>query len=115
MPDFAAAERRTYRTFGKRVTGWRIPRPAKGPGYLAGTFPTGITTVDGVPTAATIRVVYRPAEGAIGDGVLVAQVQSAPDGSWRVDGMDPAKKFDVICRLAGYNDMILSDVSPAPY
>jgi len=29
--------------------------------------------------------------------------------------MDPAKKFDVICRLAGYNDMILSDVSPAPY
>lgn len=95
--------------------GFSRPGHEPGPGYLAGTFPGGITSVDGVPTTATIRVHYRPAEGAVGDGALVATLQSAPDGSWRVDGLDPNLKFDVICRKEGFNDMILSGVSPVPY
>lgn len=86
----------------------------EGPGYLAGTFPGGVTAVDGVPTTATVRVHYRPAEGELGDGVLVAQVQSAPDGTWRVEGLDPTLKFDVIARKEGYNDMILANISPLP-
>lgn len=83
-----------------------------GSGYLAGTFPGGITTVDGVPTPATVRVLYRPASGQPGDGALVAEVQSAADGSWRVDGLDPALKFDVVGRKAWFNDVIMSNVSP---
>lgn len=81
-------------------------------GYLAGSFPGGITTVDGVPTAATVRVLYRPGPGQPGDGALVAEVQSAADGSWRVDGLDPALKFDVVGRKAWFNDVIMSNVSP---
>lgn len=83
-----------------------------GSGYLAGTFPGGITTVDGVPTPATVRVLYRPGPGQPGDGALVAEVQSAADGSWRVDGLDPALKFDVVGRKAWFNDVIMSNVSP---
>lgn len=83
-----------------------------GSGYLAGSFPGGITTVDGVPTAATVRVLYRPGPGQPGDGALVAEVQSAADGSWRVDGLDPALKFDVVGRKAWFNDVIMSNVSP---
>lgn len=83
-----------------------------GSGYLAGSFPGGITTVDGVPTAATVRVLYRPGPGQPGDGALVAEVQSAADGSWRVDDLDPALKFDVVGRKAWFNDVIMSNVSP---
>lgn len=86
--------------------------PAKGNGYLAGTYPGGITTVDGVPVRATVRVLYRPASGALGDGAVVAEVQSALDGTWRVDGLDPALKFDVVGRKPGFNDVIMANVSP---
>lgn len=84
-------------------------KPNPGPGYLAGEFPDGITSILGTPEPATIRVLYRPT------GVLVAEVASAADGTWRVDGLDPTLKFDVICRKTGYNDLIWADVSPSQY
>lgn len=83
-----------------------------GNGYLAGEYPSGTSTVDGVPVAATVRVLYRPIEGIPTDGVLVALTQSAPDGTWRVDGLDPALKFDVVGRKSGFNDVIMANVSP---
>ena len=86
--------------------------PAKGNGYLSGSFPLGITTVDGVPVAATVRVLLRPASGALGDGVVVAETQSAPDGTWLVEGLDPSLRYDVVGRLLGKQDVIVSDVSP---
>ena len=89
-----------------------LGRPAPGPGYLAGTFPGGITTVDAVPTSATVRILYRPAAGAPGDGVLVAETQSAPDGTWRVDGLNPSLRYDVVGRKAGLKDVIMSNVQP---
>lgn len=90
----------------------QTPRPAKGAGYLSGTYPGGVTTVDGVPVAATVRVLYRPASGSLGDGALMAEVQSATDGTWRVDGLDPSLKYDVVGRKAGFNDVIIANVSP---
>lgn len=90
-------------------------KPLFGDGYLAGEFPDGITTVEGVPVSATVRILLRPEADALGDGVVVARVQSAADGTWRVDGLDPALKFDVIARKANYNDVIVSGVSPEPY
>ena len=89
------------------------PLPPKGAGFLAGEYPGGITTVEGVPASATVRVLYRPAGGALGDGVVVAEVQSGQDGVWRVDGLHPAYKFDVVGRCAGFNDVIMADVSPS--
>lgn len=87
-------------------------QPSPGNGYLAGEFPDGITTVDAVPTSATVRILYRPAAGAPGDGVLVAETQSAPDGTWRVDGLNPALRYDVVGRKAGFNDVIMANVTP---
>lgn len=87
-------------------------RLVDGDGYLAGTFPDGITTVEGVPVAATVRVLLRSVDPAL-DGVVLAQVKSAPDGTWRVDGLNPALKYDVVGRKDGYNDVIMANVSPA--
>ena len=84
-----------------------------GAGYLAGTFPSGITSVDGAPTPATIRVLYRPQGGAHADGVVVETVVSAADGTWQVGSLDPSVRYDVVCRLNGHNDMIWSNVTPA--
>lgn len=89
--------------------GFRINR--NGAGYLAGEFPDGATTVNGVPVPAIVRVLLR--EPGAGDGALVAQVESASDGTWRVDGLDPTKKYDVVGRKPTFNDVIMSDVSPA--
>lgn len=83
-----------------------------GLGYLAGVFPGGITTVDGVPTSALIRIHYRPEPGLPGDGDLVASAVSEPDGTWRVDGLNPALRYDVVGRKAGFNDVIMSNVQP---
>lgn len=82
-----------------------------GHGYLAGSFPDGITSVEGTPSPAIIRVLHR-APGFPFDGVVVAETTSAPDGTWLVEGLDHTLKYDVICRHEGYNDMILSNVSP---
>lgn len=86
--------------------------PPPGNGYLAGEFPGGITTVDAVPVSATVRVLYRPVPGSLGDGLLIAEVQSAPDGTWRVDGLNPALRYDVVGRKAGLKDVIMSNVQP---
>lgn len=87
-------------------------KPAKGDGYIAGTFPSGLTQVNGVPTAATVRVLHRPLSGGFADGVVVAEVESAPDGTYLVEGLDPALKYDVVGRKDGYADVIVSNVTP---
>ena len=86
--------------------------PTPGTGHLAGSFPDGITSIEGQPTSATVRVLYRPESGHPGDGAVVAQVQSAPDGTWRVDGLNPALKYDVVGRKSGHNDVIMANVQP---
>ena len=91
-----------------------VTRLRKGAGYLAGEFPDGITTVGGVPTGATVRILYRPESGAPGDGLVVAEVQSAADGTWRVEGLDESLKYDVVGRKADRNDVIMAGVTPAP-
>lgn len=88
--------------------------PAKGVGWLAGTLPKGLTTVDGTPVSATVRILLRGASGSLGDGAVVAEVQSTLAGTWRVDGLDPSLKYDVVGRKAGFNDVIMANVSPVP-
>lgn len=90
----------------------RTPLDVSGIGYLAGEFPEGITTVAGAPVAATVRILLRQ-PGSFHDGRTVAEVQSAPDGTWRVDGLNPALRFDVVGRHSGFNDVIVANVSPA--
>lgn len=86
--------------------------PPRGNGYLAGEYPGGTTTVEGAPQSATVRVLYRPTEGQLGDGVVVASTTSAPSGTWFVGGLDHTLHYDVVGRLDGYNDVIMSNVQP---
>ena len=83
-----------------------------GNGYLAGNFPGGITTVDGVPVSAEVRVEFRGRAGSISDGFVVAKTLSAPDGTWRVDGLNPSLRYDVVGRKNGFNDVIVANVQP---
>lgn len=87
-------------------------KPLFGGGYLAGELPYGITTVGGVPAPITVRVVARPAAGSKADGMVVAEVQSSAAGVWLVEGLNPLLRYDVIGRLSGKKDMIVSDVVP---
>lgn len=86
-------------------------RPPRGAGYLAGEFPGGTTTADGVPLSATVRVLLR--KTGAGDGTLVAQTRSSADGTWRVDGLDPTAKYDVVGRSDNFNDVIVANVTPS--
>ena len=92
------------------------PFPKKnfsGDGYLAGEFPGGITTIDGVPSAAEVRVLWRDPNKTDSDGCVVASVISGPDGTWRVDGINANLKYDVVGRKEGFNDVIMSNITPA--
>lgn len=87
-------------------------KPLFGDGYLAGDAPDGTTTVEGTPTPITVRVVLRTPQGSAGDGLLVAETQSNAAGLWRVEGLNPLLRYDVIGRLLGKKDVIVSDVTP---
>lgn len=87
-------------------------KPLFGDGYLAGTFPDGITTVDGTPVSAKVRVVVRGEPGSMADGMVVGEVQSSPAGTWQVANLNPALRYDVVGRLFMKNDVIVSDVTP---
>lgn len=86
--------------------------PPKGSGYISSSFPDAITSVDGAPVSATVRVIYRSLTGDIADGAVVAEIQSKPDGTWRVDGLNPNLLYDVVGRINNANDIIVSQVSP---
>ena len=96
-------------SISNRLTG----KPAGGNGYLAGSYPEGITSIEGAPTTARVRIHLRAGEGAPGDGMLIAEVESAADGSWRVEGLDPNLSFDIIGRKEGFNDVIVANVRPS--
>lgn len=89
----------------------RRPPNWHGGGYLSGEYPGGIATVEGVPTSAEVLVRLRD-PGSYFDGFTVAITTSAPDGTWRVDGLDPTRRYDVIGRKEGHNDVIVSNVQP---
>ena len=87
----------------------RVP---SGTGYLSGEFPGGTTTVEGAPTQAEVRVLWRGPAGHPSHGVLVAKTHSAPDGTWLVVGLNPTLRYDVVGRKDGFNDVIVSNVQP---
>lgn len=80
-----------------------------GPGYLAGEYPGGTTTVQGVPTAAEIRVFY---ELPSGDWQFVGSATSTSSGTWQMLNVNPDYTFHVLGRLSGYCDVVVSNVQP---
>lgn len=86
---------------------------ARGFGYLAGKFPDGITTVEGVPSPAKIRVLLRTEDGNPLSGAVVAETTSGADGTWEVPNLNIALLYDVVARRDEYNDMIMARIVPA--
>lgn len=84
--------------------------PGVGRGYIAGILP-GIVTVNGVPSGRSVEARHRTTRR------VIETAFSAPDGSYRFDGLDPAQEFDIIGRdwSGTYNDVIVSRVRPCPY
>src|SRR5690554_3186173 len=82
-----------------------------GTGYLAGSYPDGITTVEGVPVDATVRVLLRSTDPAL-DGLVMAETRSRQDGTWLIEGLNSGLRYDVIGRRDGFNDVIMANVAP---
>ncbi|MFV5507251.1 hypothetical protein [Acinetobacter sp. 197] len=87
-------------------------KPKGGAGYFASTFPDYLITVEGRPAPGEIRVLLRTGGHSSGDGMLVAKTLADNTGQWRVDGLNPDFRYDVVCRVEGYNDIIFSNVKP---
>lgn len=79
-----------------------------GIGYIAGTL-SGLVTVNGSPAARSVEVRHRMTRS------VIAVVFSKSDGTYRVSGLDPTQKYDVIARdwQGIYNDVIRANVTPA--
>ena len=92
--------------------GTMVNRPSGGRGYLGGEYPGGTTTVDGGPQPAEIRILWRDPSNSHMDGTVVARTFSAADGTWRVDGLNPNLRFDVVGRKDNFNDVIVANVKP---
>lgn len=90
-----------------------FPKPVfHGDGFLAGTFPDGITSVEGVPTSARVRVYWRSETNPPHpmDGVLLGETTSAHDGTWVIEGVNAGLAYTVQAELAGHRNAIAQGV-----
>ena len=111
--EFVVVPKPLVRYYGRYHKAHLLPRfTLNGVGYFKSTFPEHITSVDGVPVSAEVRVLLRNHPNKDYDMLVVAKVQSANDGTWEVRGLNPNFKYDVIARYTGYNDLIMSDLTP---
>src|SRR5690554_528861 len=97
--------------------GFFMPNPAvqpkSGNGILSGSFPLSMLTQEGnVPSKSEIRIHFRPTQDHMSDGIVVATTTCNADGTWQVSGLDENSKFDIVARISGFNDVIISDVQP---
>lgn len=84
-----------------------------GTAELSSSFPSALTTIEGVPVSAEVLVRYRAAvPGSYGDGLLVAKTVSSPAGEWSIQNLNGALRYDVSARYAGENDALQSNVEP---
>lgn len=117
IPIFAnrvKVNRLTYTPIIQVRTPYPFPKKDfSGIGYLAGEFPKGITTIDGVPASLNVRVLWRDPDRTDSDGTVVASIQSAQDGTWRVSNLNADLRYDVLVRGVGFNDVIMSNITPA--
>lgn len=94
-----------------RLKKGRHKLPEYGYAYLAGDYPTGIVKVDGVPGEADLKAVVRSDDPQL-DGLVVGRTTSQHTGDWRIEGLNPKLRYDVIARHDGYNDVIATDIKP---
>lgn len=81
-----------------------------GTGYLAGEAPDGLTTVVSVPVPAAVQVLWRDPE--TDEEHLVASTTSAPDGTWRITGLNHELEYVVRGIKDGWNDVTVVGAVP---
>lgn len=84
-----------------------------GPGFFAGEAPDGLTTIAGTPTSAQVRVYWRDPADPQAPDVLVAQTASAPDGTWRITGLNPALRYVVRAQKSQFDDVTVVGAAPS--
>lgn len=79
-----------------------------GSGYIAGEAP-GLVTVAGVPARRRVELRDKTT------GRLVGVTLSGSDGTYRFDGLNPARKFVVMAfdHQLVYNAVIRDNITPA--
>lgn len=79
-------------------------------GYLAGEYPRGTTTKNGVPCKARIWVTEA------GTYRAVASTLASESGTWRVTGLDLNQRYNVVARdlAQEYSDVVAVRVAPTP-
>lgn len=87
------------------------PYRGNGAGILAGTYPDGLTRLEGVPTEADVFAFAR-APGAPSNGVLLAKGRSLPSGEWELRGLPRTGRFNVLAAKYGQRDVVVPDVAP---
>ena len=100
---------------GDKVSFNFVPDPPNfyGDGLLSGSFPLSMVTQEGnLPSQAEIRILYRPEQGEGGDGYVVATTTCNADGTWQVSNLNESLKYDIVARISGFNDVLISDVQP---
>lgn len=88
-----------------------VQRPGAGLGYFAGEYPDGLTTVENVPSSAVVKV-YWHSPGDPQDGLFVAQTVSAPDGTWRIGGLNHNLTYTIQAEKDGHRNAIAQGVRP---
>ena len=91
--------------------GWT--KDLTGLGFLAGSSPAGLASVDGEPANVDISI-YNVTAGA---PVAVQQLRSNGLGKWQVDNLPLENKYMVIGRTKNgfHNAVIWDHISPQPY
>ena len=100
---------------GHRISFNFVPDPPNlyGKGLLSGSFPLGMVTQEGnLPSQSEVRILYRPNTGDPGDGIVVATTTCNADSTWQVSGLNENLKYDIVARIPGFNDVLISDVQP---
>jgi hypothetical protein len=84
--------------------------PETGYGYIAGTAPNGLVTVNDAPAVRVVDLFVRETRQ------WIQSTLSAVDGRYQFDALLLSTKYDVIGRDGVvYNDVISANITPAAY
>lgn len=97
---------------GRTLAFVRDPRFV-GTGFFAGEAPDGLTTVYGDPISADVFVYWRDPDDPMAQEVLVGATKSAPDGTWRITGLNYNLRYVIRARASGRDDVTVVGVQPA--
>lgn len=97
---------------GRSLAFVRDPRFV-GTGFFAGEAPDGLTTVYGDPISADVFVYWRDPDDPMAQEILVGATKSAPDGTWRITGLNYNLQYVVRARASGRDDVTVVGVQPS--